>query len=139
MTIHTGLRADPELAALRAVSARLGADPLQVQGPGGNTSVKRDGAMWVKASGTWLADAATAEIFVPVDAAAMRAAMTADPAAAERGVFRTARGERKHRARGKPHQQFAPPHGDARQRLDVDFGVGFQPGLFHLQSPLSKR
>lgn len=65
------------LAALRAVSARLGRDPLQVQGPGGNTSVKTDGTMWVKASGTWLAEAGTREIMVPVDAAGLKAALAA--------------------------------------------------------------
>lgn len=51
----------------RALSARLGQDPLQVQGPGGNTSIKSGGVMWIKASGTELADAEHAEIFVPVD------------------------------------------------------------------------
>jgi len=43
--------------AFRALSARLGQDPLQVQGPGGNTSVKSGDVMWIKASGTELADA----------------------------------------------------------------------------------
>ncbi len=56
--------------AFRAFSARLGRDSLQVQGPGGNTSVKADGRMWVKASGTQLADAERAPIFVEVDHAA---------------------------------------------------------------------
>ena len=51
----------------RALSARLGSDPLQVQGPGGNTSVKADGVMWIKASGTELADAVEKGIFVAVD------------------------------------------------------------------------
>lgn len=59
--------------AFRALSARLGQDPLQVQGPGGNTSVKGDGVMWIKASGTELAEAETKEIFVAVDLAAARA------------------------------------------------------------------
>jgi len=57
----------------RALSARLGQDPLQVQGPGGNTSIKADGVMWIKASGTELADAETKEIFVAVDHAAAKA------------------------------------------------------------------
>ncbi|MEL6689308.1 MAG: class II aldolase/adducin family protein [Pseudomonadota bacterium] len=57
----------------RALSARLGQDPLQVQGPGGNTSVKGDGVMWIKASGTELADAERSEIFVAVDHAAAKA------------------------------------------------------------------
>ncbi len=56
--------------AFRAFSARLGRDPLQVQGPGGNTSIKADGRMWVKASGTQLADAESEPIFVEVDHAA---------------------------------------------------------------------
>ena len=43
--------------SFNALSARLGQDRLQVQGPGGNTSVKQDDVMWVKASGTELADA----------------------------------------------------------------------------------
>lgn len=51
----------------RALSARLGSDPLQVQGPGGNTSIKFDGVMWIKASGTELADATAKNIFVAVD------------------------------------------------------------------------
>lgn len=60
------LRADPEHAALRALSARLGADRLQIQAAGGNTSLKRDGAMLVKASGSWLRDAEARDIMVPV-------------------------------------------------------------------------
>lgn len=47
--------------------ATIGADPLLVQGAGGNASWKDGKTLWVKASGTWLADAATKEIFVPVD------------------------------------------------------------------------
>ena len=50
-----------------ALSARVGADPLLTQGPGGNTSFKSGGTMWVKASGTELADAERQEIFVAVD------------------------------------------------------------------------
>ena len=54
-------------ADFRALSARLGKDPLQVQGPGGNTSVKNEEIMWIKASGTELTDAKHGDIFVPVD------------------------------------------------------------------------
>lgn len=57
----------------RALSARLGQDPSRIQGPGGNTSIKDDQVMWIKASGTQLADAEEADIFVPVDLAAARA------------------------------------------------------------------
>lgn len=55
---------DPEFLSL---SARLGQDRLRVQGPGGNTSVKQGDRMWVKASGTELADAEHKPIFVEVD------------------------------------------------------------------------
>ena len=60
-------RPDLLTPAFRALSARLGQDPLQVQGPGGNTSIKADGVMWIKASGTELADAERQKIFVAVD------------------------------------------------------------------------
>lgn len=59
--------------AFRALSARLGQDPLRVQGPGGNTSIKSDDVMWIKASGTELADAETQPIFVAVDRNAAKA------------------------------------------------------------------
>jgi rhamnose utilization protein RhaD (predicted bifunctional aldolase and dehydrogenase) len=48
---------DPEMQDLLGLAARLGRDPLVVQGPGGNISLKRDGVMWVKASGTWMMEA----------------------------------------------------------------------------------
>lgn len=57
----------------RALSARLGQDPLRVQGPGGNTSIKSGDVMWIKASGTELADAQTDPIFVAVDRNAAKA------------------------------------------------------------------
>jgi rhamnose utilization protein RhaD (predicted bifunctional aldolase and dehydrogenase) len=59
--------------AFRAMSARLGQDPLRVQGPGGNTSIKLGDVMWIKASGTELADAQTKPIFVAVDRNAAKA------------------------------------------------------------------
>ena len=54
------------LAELARFSAQLGGDPEQVQAAGGNTSLKDDGLLWVKASGLWLADALQRELFVPV-------------------------------------------------------------------------
>ncbi|MDJ0826088.1 MAG: class II aldolase/adducin family protein [Rhodobacter sp.] len=51
----------------RALSAKLGQDPLRVQGPGGNTSIKDGNVMWIKASGTELAEAETSDIFIAVD------------------------------------------------------------------------
>lgn len=59
--------------AFRAFSAGLGQDPLRVQGPGGNTSIKKGGVMWIKASGTELADAVGKPIFVAVDRDAAKA------------------------------------------------------------------
>jgi rhamnose utilization protein RhaD (predicted bifunctional aldolase and dehydrogenase) len=54
------------LGALAALSAAIGRDPEQVQAAGGNTSLKLDGILWVKASGLWLADALERNLFVPV-------------------------------------------------------------------------
>ncbi|WGH79261.1 class II aldolase/adducin family protein [Jannaschia ovalis] len=67
------MRDTAEFAAFRALSARLGADPLQVQGPGGNTSIKDGDTMWIKASGTELAEAQSRDIFVAVDLPRARA------------------------------------------------------------------
>jgi rhamnose utilization protein RhaD (predicted bifunctional aldolase and dehydrogenase) len=61
-----------EIQALIDVSARLGRDPLLVQAGSGNTSMKLDGVLWIKASGKWLAHAAQEEIFVPVDLVRIR-------------------------------------------------------------------
>ena len=55
--------------------AQIGADPLLVQGAGGNVSWKDGGTLWVKASGTWLAEAESKEIFVPVSLSMLKNAM----------------------------------------------------------------
>ena len=57
--------------------AELGADPLWVQGAGGNVSWKVGDTLWVKASGAWLADASERSIFVPVDLVNLRLAINA--------------------------------------------------------------
>ena len=72
-----------ELAALRVLSARAGSDPTLTQAAGGNTSVKDGDVMWIKASGTQLADALTRDIFVPVDLPAMRSALAAGDSSAD--------------------------------------------------------
>jgi rhamnose utilization protein RhaD (predicted bifunctional aldolase and dehydrogenase) len=59
----------PDLNDLRAFAAALGANSLCVQGPGGNVSLKHNGAMWVKASGVWLKEAKTKNIFAIIDQA----------------------------------------------------------------------
>jgi rhamnose utilization protein RhaD (predicted bifunctional aldolase and dehydrogenase) len=70
--------------ALARLSARIGADPLLIQGSGGNTSAKEGGTMWIKASGTFLGEAERRAIFVPVDLGAMRAVLAGDIARADR-------------------------------------------------------
>ena len=66
--------ANPELPrSFLEVSQRMGSDPLLVQGPGGNSSIKINGVMWIKASGTLLSRARTEEIFVAVDPVRARA------------------------------------------------------------------
>ncbi len=69
-------RSPPE--TLVALSARLGADRLLVQGGGGNTSFKTENNFWVKASGTWLAQAETQDIFVHLPLHDVREAMASD-------------------------------------------------------------
>jgi rhamnose utilization protein RhaD (predicted bifunctional aldolase and dehydrogenase) len=62
------------------LSARLGADPLLIQGAGGNTSIKTGNALWVKASGKWLAAAEREPIFVAVSLSGVRRRVEADEA-----------------------------------------------------------
>lgn len=75
-----------DLAALCALSARIGADPLLVQAAGGNTSIKEGGVLWIKASGIWLADAERGDIMVPVMLDPLRKAVAADDPAAEKAT-----------------------------------------------------
>jgi rhamnose utilization protein RhaD (predicted bifunctional aldolase and dehydrogenase) len=65
-------RHERELAFLRELSARVGSDPLLVQASNGNTSIKLDGILWIKASGKWLAHARQEEVLVPVELAEVR-------------------------------------------------------------------
>ncbi len=68
----------PEMEKLQCLSARIGRDPLLVQASSGNTSLKRNGTLWVKASGKWLADAGEREIFVPVSLSECRECLNDD-------------------------------------------------------------
>ena len=65
-------RQDRELASLRDLSARVGSDPLLVQASNGNTSIKLDGILWIKASGKWLARAMQEEMLVPLELAEVK-------------------------------------------------------------------
>ncbi|MDN0076831.1 class II aldolase/adducin family protein [Crenobacter sp. SG2303] len=60
---------------VKSFCSKIGCDPLLVQGAGGNVSWKDGEILWIKASGTWLADAELKEIFVPVDLASLRNAI----------------------------------------------------------------
>ena len=72
-----------DLDKLRQCSAEIGANRLLVQAAGGNTSIKENGVLWIKASGTCLADALTNDIFVAVDLAAMAQDIQQQPAYAD--------------------------------------------------------
>lgn len=62
-------------AQINDYCARIAQNPLLVQGAGGNVSWKEGEVLWVKASGTWLRDANTQDIFVPVALPELRAAL----------------------------------------------------------------
>src|SRR4051812_32543175 len=63
---------ESELRSLRALTARVGRDPLLTQGSTGNSSLKLGDSMWIKASGKWMADAWAQNIFISVDLAEVR-------------------------------------------------------------------
>ena len=76
----------PELIALRKLSKRLGDDPLQVQGAGGNTSIKINDTLWIKASGTWLQHAQEKQMFVPVSLTPLLNALNRSDPSAEKST-----------------------------------------------------
>lgn len=61
---------------VKAFCTQIGSDPLLVQGAGGNVSWKDGCALWIKASGAWLSEAESKEIFVPVNLTFLRSALT---------------------------------------------------------------
>jgi rhamnose utilization protein RhaD (predicted bifunctional aldolase and dehydrogenase) len=74
----------PEFEALLDLSARVGADPALVQGPGGNTSIKEAGTLWIKASGLWLMQARERDVMVPVALDPLLEALERDDPACEK-------------------------------------------------------
>jgi len=58
-----------ELQLLRELTQRVGSNPLLAQASTGNTSIKLDRVLWIKASGRWMADARQNEILIPLDLA----------------------------------------------------------------------
>ena len=69
------IRQPSEVDSLLDVSARIGGNPLLVQAGTGNTSVKLDRTLWIKASGKWLAHAKHDDMLVPVDLAEVLACL----------------------------------------------------------------
>jgi rhamnose utilization protein RhaD (predicted bifunctional aldolase and dehydrogenase) len=71
-----------ELTLLRELSARIGSDPLLTQASTGNSSIKLEGVLWIKASGRWMADAMHEDILIPLDLAEVkeRVRQNVDPA-----------------------------------------------------------
>jgi rhamnose utilization protein RhaD (predicted bifunctional aldolase and dehydrogenase) len=71
-----------EIDLLLEASARIGSEPMLVQAATGNTSIKLDGVLWIKASGKWLSDAGQDDILIPVNLAETRTrvAQKIDPA-----------------------------------------------------------
>jgi rhamnose utilization protein RhaD (predicted bifunctional aldolase and dehydrogenase) len=61
-----------ELTPLRELSARIGSDPLLTQASTGNSSIKLEGVLWIKASGKWMADAIHGDILIPLDLAEVK-------------------------------------------------------------------
>lgn len=84
----SGIRAGDVAAfdAFLVLSKAIGSDILKTQGAGGNTSYKRDGVMWVKASGTWLSHAGKRDIMVPVEVAPLVEALRAGNPSAEKAT-----------------------------------------------------
>ena len=66
----------PNHDSISQFCADLGQDSSLVQGAGGNVSWKEGGILWVKGSGTWLANAKVTDIFVPVDLIKLSSALS---------------------------------------------------------------
>ena len=66
------VRDERELVSLRDLSARVGNDSLLAQASNGNTSIKLNGMLWIKASGKWLAHAMQEEMLVPLELAEVK-------------------------------------------------------------------
>ncbi len=56
-----------ELQPLLELTERVGSDPLLTQASTGNSSMKLDGVLWIKASGCWMADALRNDILIPLN------------------------------------------------------------------------
>jgi rhamnose utilization protein RhaD (predicted bifunctional aldolase and dehydrogenase) len=68
---HALVERPAELQPLLEFTRRVGSDPLLTQASTGNSSAKRDGVLWIKTSGRWMADAMRDDILTPLDLAAV--------------------------------------------------------------------
>ncbi len=66
MRSDTPVTTQVALKALLELTERVGSNPLLTQASTGNTSMKLDGVLWIKASGKWMADAMHEEILTPL-------------------------------------------------------------------------
>lgn len=62
-----------EIQELRELTERVGSNPLLAQASTGNTSIKLDGVLWIKASGRWMADSLRNDILIPLKLAGVHA------------------------------------------------------------------
>jgi rhamnose utilization protein RhaD (predicted bifunctional aldolase and dehydrogenase) len=67
MKQHAPLAIHAELQPLLELTQRVGRDPLLTQASTGNSSIKLDGVLWIKASGRWMANAERDDILIPLD------------------------------------------------------------------------
>lgn len=70
--MRTHAASQAELHRLLKLTHRAGNDPLLTQASTGNSSVKLDGVLWIKASGRWMADALSDDILVPLDLSSVK-------------------------------------------------------------------
>jgi rhamnose utilization protein RhaD (predicted bifunctional aldolase and dehydrogenase) len=67
MTTNAPMARRGEIQSLLQLTWHVGSDPLLTQGSTGNSSVKLDDVLWIKASGRWMADSLSDEILIPLD------------------------------------------------------------------------
>lgn len=75
------------MANFLELSCKIGNNFDFVQGAGGNTSIKSDGAMFIKSSGTWLANSLSEKIFLWVSLEKVRRNLKAGLDACSQDVF----------------------------------------------------
>jgi rhamnose utilization protein RhaD (predicted bifunctional aldolase and dehydrogenase) len=75
-----------EVSSLLELSARIGVNPLLTHASTGNTSIKLDSVLWIKASGKWMADALHEDILIPLELAEVRQCVKQGVDPAERYV-----------------------------------------------------